>query len=511
MDKEARGRSLKVANLTYYDILAMLCSKIHSLTEDIRNRLYEIVDSNLDAYILSAAKHFPCLALKGKMPLPKYHDVDESMASELLDFADSTEIEKLGIVLGSISLIDTAMDLGRNFKSFIEGKNCRGVSDGEYISDGFYAFDALNYNTRDDFGVVLPYLSCAWEKNSDRTLETVAFMPLALVLKNYIWVPNQSFWKINNLYTDMKRVGINAVLIPDTQPLKIVSSPVIKHSPFYANLNKDDRVFYIQYQDLYDDDILNRMKKVIEYSFREYADIVIFPEMMGREKCISLCKDYIGEDVSAKRPQLYIMPSREYCKDGQWYNTVDILDEEGECIFKYNKQHSFVYDHKERDMKKVSYKEPIVPDGNICVIHASGIGRIGLIVCSDIFKDGYLEWLIKNLKLTLLLYPVFSAGKDLLVRKLSIAHMLSCDVLMCNTCAAWEDFLIPPAERPSNEGFDSTFINVYYPYGHLPAGDTKQRILCGKKDCTGCVFVTSICKDYRCDACQIQQIGLEGE
>ena len=510
MAQESKEFPLKVANLNYYDILAMLCHKIDSLNEDVRRELYEVVDSNLDVYILRATKRFSWLALKGKIPLPTYHDVDESDAYDLLCFADSAEIDNLGIVLGSISLIDTAMDLSKNFKSFIAGKNCRVISDDDYFSDAFYAFDALNYNTKDDFGLILPCLFCEWEKHSDRSLETVAFMPLALVLKNYIWVPSKSGWKVNNLFTDMKGVGIDATLIPDMPPLKIISSPIIKHAPFYAELNKVDREFYIQYQDLYNEVMLNRMKKVIEYSFRECADIVVFPEMMGTEYCINSCRDYIGEFVSSKRPKLYILPSREYCKDGQWYNTVDILDEDGECIFKYNKQHSFIFDVKESGKKKVSYKEPIVSDGNVCVIHISGIGRIGLIICSDIFKDGYLQWLIKNLKLTLLLYPVYSAGQDLLVRNLSIAHTLSCDVLMCNTCAAWEDILIHPTDRPSNENFDSTFINAYYPYGHLPTAGTVQTVICDKKECAGCLFVTSICKNYRCDACLIEQIGLEG-
>lgn len=510
MAKETQDFSLNVADLNYYDILAMLCHKIDSLGEDVHHELFEVADSNLDSCILRATERFPWLALKGRIPLPTYRDIDENDAYDLLCFAKTSEIDNLAIVLGSISLIDTAMDLSNNFKSFIEGKNCRVISDDDYFSDSFYAFDALNYNTQENFGSILPCLCCEWKKHSDRSLDTVAFMPLSLVLKNYIWVPCKSGFKVNNFYTDMKGTGIGMALIPEKPPLKIVSSPILKQAPFFAVLNEQNKEFYIHYQNIYDEAMLKRMQKVIEFSFRECADIVIFPEMMGTEYCISSCKEYIGEFASIRRPKLYVLPSREYCIDGQWYNTVDLLDEEGECIFKYNKQHSFMYDVKEPGKKKVSFKEPIVQDGNICVIHVPGIGRVGLIICSDIFKDGYLQWLIKNLKLTLLLYPVYSAGKDLLMRNLSIAHTLSCDVLMCNTCAAWEKIIIPPAERPDNEEFDKTFINTYYPYGHLPNSGTIQTIVCDKKECTGCLFVTSIPKNYRCDACLIEQIGLEG-
>ena len=509
---ESNKDILNITDLNYFDVFAMLCFRIDSLDENIREKLFDAVDSDLDTYILRARKLFPWISLKGKTSIPTYHDIDGCDVDELLEFSKGNELDDLGTILGLISLLDSTMDLSINFKSFIADKKCRVVSeDDDYLSDSFYAFDALNYNTKDDFGLVLPCVFCEWEKHSDRSLETVAFMPLALVLKNYLWVPSNSDWKVKNLFTDMKSVGIGSELISDMPPLKIISSPITNRSPFYAELNKVDREFYIHYQDIYNEIMLSRMKKVIEYSIRECADIVVFPEMMGTEYCISSCKDYIGGVASIKRPKLYILPSREYCKDGQWYNTVDILDEEGDCIFKYNKQHPFLYDHKESGKKKVTYKEPIVPDNNVCVIHVSGIGRIGIIICSDIFKDGYLQWLINNFKLTLLLYPVYSHGKDLLVRNLSIAHTFSCDVLMCNTCAAWENFLIPPADRPNNDNFDSTFINMYYPYGHLPSKGGLQTMICDKNECKGCVFVTSICKNYRCDTCLIEQIGLEGK
>jgi len=511
MTIEPHESSLILANLTYYDILAILCAKIDSLDDTSRRELYDVADANLDSFILRAAERFHWLTLKGRTPQPSYYDIEESDAYELLCFSETTNIDDLGVVLGSISLIDTAMDLSQNFKKFIAGKNCRVISNDDYFSDAFYAFDALNYNTKDTCGLILPCLFCEWEKHSDRSLDTVAFMPLSLVLKNYIWIPCKSGFKVNNFYTDMKNIGVGSALAPDMLPLKIISSPIIKHAPFFAELNKKDREFYIRYQDLYNQVILKRMKEVIAFSFRECADIVIFPEMMGIEYCINSCKDYIGELGSNKKPKLYILPSREYCNDGNWYNTVDILDEDGDCIFKYNKQHSFKFDHKVSNKKKISFKEPIVPDGNVCVFHVPGIGRIGVIICSDIFKDGYLQWLIKNLKLTLLLYPVYSSGKDLLIRSLSIAHTLSCDVLMCNTCAAWEDILIRPDERPNNEEFDSTFVNVYYPYGHLPATETVQTITCNKKECTGCLFVTSVSKNYRCHSGLIEQIRLEGD
>ena len=173
-----------------------------------------------------------------------------------------------------------------NFQSYIADKKCRVISDDEaFVSDTFYAFDALNYNTKDNFGMILPRLSCVWEKQTERSLETVALMPLALALKNHIWSPGDAGWKVNNLFADIKNIGVDTALTSDMPALKIISSPIMHHAPFTVELDNEHRKFYIHYQDLYNEFMFKRMTRIIDYSFKNSADIVVFPEMMGTEYC----------------------------------------------------------------------------------------------------------------------------------------------------------------------------------------------------------------------------------
>ena len=502
--------SMDTNDLSYYDILAMLCARITSLDETARSDLYRAVNSNLDTYRINAASKFAWLSLKGRSSLPHYNGIDPSDITELLEFAKSADINDLAIVIGVISLIDTAMGNPSNFQSYIADKRCRIISDDEdFVSDTFYAFDALNYNTKDNFGLILPRLPCVWEKQTERSLDTVALMPLALALKNHIWAPGDAGWKVNNLFADIKSIGVDTALTSDMPALKIISSPIMHHAPFTIELDNEHRKFYIHYQDLYNEFMFKRMKRIIDYSFKNSADIVVFPEMMGTEYCNRACKDYIGNFSSKSKPKLYILPSREHLQDGQWYNTVDILDEEGDCIFKYHKKHPFILDVEKDNHPNISYYEPIESDGNICVIHVPGVGRIGIIICSDIFKDGYLQWLLKNLKLTLLLYPVCSFGKDALLRDLSMAHIYSCDVLMCNTCAAWDKMLLPHEKRTDVDTFDRSFINAYYPYGHLLQCTITPLKECSTATCAGCLFITTISNSYKDSQGSIEQKRLE--
>lgn len=502
--------SMDTNDLSYYDILAMLCARITSLDETPLSKLFQAVNSSLDTYRIKAARKFAWLSLKGRPSLPHYNAIESSDLMELLEFAKSTDINDLAIVMGAISLIDTAMGNPSNFQAFIVDKKCRVISDDEdFLSDTFYAFDALNYNTKDSFGLVLPRLRCVWEKQSDRTHDTVALNPLALVLENHIWAPSDAGWKVNNLYTDIKGIGVYTALTPDMPVLKIISSPIMHHAPFTVELDNKHKKFYIHYQDLYDEFMFKRMTRIIDYSFKNSADIVVFPEMMGTEHCNRACKDYISNSSSRSKPKLYILPSREYLQDGQWYNTVDILDEDGDCVFKYHKKHPFILDIKKDNHPNISYYEPIESDGNICVIHVPGVGRIGIIICSDIFKDGYLQWLLKNLKLTLLLYPVCSFGKDALLRDLSAAHIYSCDVLMCNTCAAWDEMLLPHEGRKDVDTFDRSFISAYYPYGHLLQSTITPLKECSTATCAGCLFVTTISNSYKNSQGSIEQKRLE--
>ena len=509
--------------ITYYDLMAILCWKIDQLPEETSGRLYQMISNGLDKYMLNAKKKYPELLKLSNRPDPLYCNLDGKRKQQLLDLVkhtEETELENLAILVGAIAAIDNLMEHLGNIPAFLKDKGCIvHTQEAEYVSNSVFSFKALNTCTHQHFGVVIPRFICVWERKRDRSLATVAFRPLSLVLKNHIWFSNQEQWDITNLYLDIRATGLYPERIKKLSEFRVISSPLCNVAPFTTDLNKKDMKLYIRYHPEENGRILDAVKKTIDQGISWNADIVLFPEMMGSDSVIEACETYISALNIRTKPKLYFLPTTEKKCDGQWQNTLRILDQDGGCVFEYHKQHPFQYDKKVKtgddtlevskesyfkektgddtlEVPKESYFEPIQADNRVCVIHVPGIGRIGMMVCSDIFRENYLNNLINRFQLTLLLYPVFSDGKDLLERMVSLTRTFSCDAVLCNTCAAWQNTLVPPSERPVNCQFDHNMVNVYYPNGHKYEPSARHQPACDGNTCNGCCFQTRLTRDY---------------
>lgn len=110
-------------------------------------------------------------------------------------------------------------------------------------------------------------------------------------------------------------------------------------------------------------------------------------------------------------------------------------------------------------------------------------------------------------------YYEFKALKDLMKRVIKYAEVFSCDVIFCNTCAAWDDALEPPENRKENNSFDSEFVGFYHPAGHKNYEEAAMKKLpfadCKGSVCQGCLFVTKLAKKYNTQFVASQQIRLE--
>lgn len=489
-------------SLTYYDLLAVLCRYIHALDNGTKRDLYKLLCSNLSECVRKATETFTWLSS------PLFY---RNVGSEVLEDVEWL-VEKSSdfyLLLGTVCQMDIMLSGQKNLDTFLQGRQCPIItcdSGDSGVSQMVYRFEALNCSTMNRYGILLPRFLCEWDRPGNRSVADTAQEPLGALLKNHIWVPKDRHWKVWHLYCDMRKAGTNMASFKQVRPFRVVSSPLSCRAPFVAELNQQRQTCCPHYIDSEDGSLKARFKNVIDYAIAERADIVLFPEMMGTAASLAFCQQYIADNMAVHRPKLTILPSHESEVDGVWQNSLYILDENGDCIFRYNKKHPFRYDFDSKDdsnggkIERVSYFEPIKDDGQACVIHVPGIGRIGILICSDLFLEGYLEMLTKDVKITLLLYPVYTSGKERIIRDLSTARQYGCDVIMCNTCAAWDDNLTPMLERKENADYDAGFIHGYFAYGHKlgPPGAVEQLAMvdCKGMPCGGCVFLEDIPKRY---------------
>lgn len=518
--------SVDTSSWDYYDVMAALCSLIDSKDQCCKQSIYRNLLSNLKKFRVLALEQFSHIIPPITSDHVTYTSLNTSGIHDLLQFCTSEEIDDLSLVTALICILDERLHLGKNFSHFIKGKNSPIISDRyEAVSNYIFQFEALNMHTKEHMGLLLPNIFCEWEKTSTRTRISVSLDPLSFALHNYFWCKIETDWHVVNFYTDFWGTKFDKIQISKTAPLKIVSSPLSNCAPYVVDFDDTNNVFLINYTSDLDEQLNYRMKKILDYASAQKADIVMFPEMMGTPGCIQYCKDYLSDclsDLTRHKPKLYFLPTTEQLSNGQWTNTLNILDQDGECIFQYHKQHPFIYDKKvvsESGTILRSYSEPIAPDKNICIFHIPGIGRLGIIICADIFFSQYMTQLFDNLQISFLLHPISSGGRDLMERLSAESLKYSCDILQCNTCASWDNAELPFNERTCNINFSKTFINIYYPCGHRASSDSHNPhtlslyavnpVSCSGFQCQGCLFVTEIPKNYSCTLYSSTQIRLE--
>lgn len=490
---------------TFFDLLAILCCEIRRLSQDRQGTIYRIFRSNANytKYYKSVRQRFPFLAVGGGQSIVYYHSLTPQQASQILDALGSARSDLDWVmILAVIEAIDQLLELKENLRAFLQDKRCpvtplspdeRGS---DRVSQYYYRFDALNPATK-EYGFLLPREPCQWQRTGSRSMDSVGFCPLS-VMKNYLWVRPGAGYQIVNLYSDFH-------LSPDSR-LRLVTSPLGSQTPFLLHCQPERSSFEIEYLDASTPVTNARLQNVINISVQERANIAMFPELMASPASIRDCAAYIQDHWKLNFPNLILLPTSEYDGEQGWVNELTALDADGACIFTYHKQHPFRLEKKRQGESPGGepagpevFDEPIQPDQTVYLLHVPGIGRIGFLICSDVFRKGYLDFLMEELKVTLLLHIVFSPGADLLNRMLATAERNSCDVVMCNTCAAWDEVEKIPDERAPVEILDKPMVNIYYPDGHNGrkcTGPQPPPLTCTRQECTGCAFVIEVASTY---------------
>lgn len=201
--------------------------------------------------------------------------------------------------------------------------------------------------------------------------------------------------------------------------------------------------FSIQYCGSEEEDN-KRIKKIISQAAEESVDILIFPEMLGNTKMVEDIADYLQDSIwfqQSRSPALTLLPTVW----NQRTNAAYLLDRGGGVVCAQNKQKSYI----KPDSSETEILEDIIEDHVIHLIHCIGIGRMTIMICKDFISMEYLELMLKELKVTLILIPSFSTGYhdfDMMAGKLLPAD---CCAIWVNACAA----VLQESKKEKNIGF----------------------------------------------------------
>ena len=462
--------------LTYYDVLAILCSKVDSCKNS--TQLFEEFFSTQKERIRKMCEKLPFLDLRNYDEAVLYNNLKADQLVQIDLYFQETNPDEYPLEwLTMICTVERLLDFEENRTAFLRDKICKSL-DSDSVSEQYHRFSQLNYCTFKKYGVLLPKETCVWEKEGLRPIESLAMRPLSF-LKKYLWI-RPGIYEVVNLFTDLQ--------INKKRGLRVACSPLHTQRPFSVSFESPH--FYTNYEVEYEKVIFNRFCKTVQSAAAQGADILIFPEMMASKESCTACIRYIRETPFCGYVPLILLPTCEYHNGEQWVNELTGIDGDGNVLFTYNKQHPYQYDKGTKkdengEEYKDSYFEPISADHKLSVLHVPNVGRIGFLICSDVLETEYVRYLQDNLQLTLLFHSTFSIGKDQLMRQLDSFSTISCDVVLCNACAAWD-----------MSAKDSPYVGIYCSYGHAAADKMSTYAEECRQDCNGCVFILDISTEY---------------
>lgn len=130
------------------------------------------------------------------------------------------------------------------------------------------------------------------------------------------------------------------------------------------------------------EDNLSTIEKEIDQVIKRFpwVQMVVLPELACFGTNSRLAVQMPGEvencfRESARKNNIWLIPGSIYERDGDCvYNTAPVINPKGEVIARYRKQYPFL-----------PYEKYVEPSENFVVFEVPGVGKIGLIICYDIW------------------------------------------------------------------------------------------------------------------------------
>lgn len=298
----------------------------------------------------------------------------------------------------------------------------------ELESIGEDAFEGgLNHNWKLLKLGILPRCSCYWERehrgsqhydrieNFFKNILIIDYRPLVELKVINHFLPANTFWKA-------EQKGSLAIAV---SPLKLQNDFSIK--PYVRD---ETCYFSVHYTGNVDNDN-RRIESIIDNAAKEQADILVFPEMLGNTMMTERISEYLQDPSwlsGNKPPALIVLPSvwKEHT------NISYLLNHTGNIICGQSKQEAY----QEPIQPEGSAYEDIFKDNIVHLIHCIGIGRMVIMICKDFITKDYLETLLRELKVTMILIPSYSSGYHDFETMAGALRASDCCAVWVNACEA---------------------------------------------------------------------------
>ena len=449
-----------------FSIISLLCHKINSLDEKAQNDLYKECCNDppkVDGIIES---QFPFFSKKERS-VRLYNDLSKNQINRLKIYIEDHSPRDWWYLL---TYLDGILSVEDNFNEFYSNRKSA-------LHNVCY-FESLSESS---YGILIPKFKPKWakekqaekQKSGSIPTEGLAQNPLS-TLSEYIWIDNKmSDWNVTNVYCSEWNWNGSGTYT-------IVCSPLTDVPPFQYTTCDHDHRYYINYIDEKQSRIIERIEQTLRYAHKEQAEIVLFPELLASLEVQNQCVEFLQKNWGWEYPRIVCLPSSLYPEGDKWKNQTRVVKDSGELIFKYNKQNSFQLNEGDQ-----TFFEPINnPDHKLYIIHIKGIGRIGVVICADIFNKKIIDVLFNKYKINLWLVISYTFGTDRFSRRLSIAQDYSCDVIWCNSCSAF-------AKKSKQK-----YVTVYFSSGHKECTWHKEKKCNNHVNCNGCAFSIKLSQKY---------------
>lgn len=476
-------QSIGISNV--FDLMGWLCMLLSQLS--LQDQINLNQKYRLDQQTVQIEENF-CFLRKKAPPHEGYMFLSseqlEAIRFKAQQWYDSKTDQILLLYL--ISYLAGYFDPHKAFQHFLTSPMV------ELVAGDVYRFAALNQNYKEVNGCLIPDFVPCWQKKNRRSPQALNDSPFSR-MKHYLWIPysdNLYSSKVTHLY-----VSSHALWIDDKEPLVVAASPCLNEKTFRYSYRDCSSMQRLQFQiDEYlpsmCDSLEVAIENILEAAARHNAHILMFPEMIASPQLIEKVRLYLNRNVNSY-PPIICLPSTETPSPGkpdQYQNTIYIVDSIGNILAEYHKQHPYV-DHKTDPETGISteYYEPIFPDYKLPVFHIEGVGRVGIVICADVFSDKLMDFLFRSLQLNILLVSSYTSGTDAFFRALAPARSASCDVIWCNTCAAYPSLT------------ENRQVTAYFPYGHLTSNE-EHCCSCqaDSENCHSCMCTIHINPQYKC-------------
>ena len=394
--------------------------------------------------------------------------IDSNVSKQITAFIEDAEVKKNHKVL--MLLIETFCNSLLNYVA--------GLS--KLMTD-YSPIDYLNGNHESTMVIILPDFKCDWQHDHMRNCfenginnftNNIYFVDIKHTIGKY---KIQNYILNRTLFYRAKQSG----------KLKIGISPLTCNPAITKDtIETEERngVGYFSVKEVKDSESINEaLISILKKARREMVDILVFPEMLGTEETKKRFDDFCEEqlyDTDLSNPDIVVLPTIWKDHHNQAYVYIGELNKPI-IQEKYNR-YPYASDGTCR------LEDLAIPDVPIInVFHSEHLGRIVVAICKDLLMKEHIEFLIGDLRASLILVPSFSTG-DYPFKMISYyGFPYDCHIVWINTCAA--EHILPEGSKPLE-----TVGMIYNP--SRTSDDDQDKMPTLKKDkctrqCTECLRI----------------------